>query len=128
MEKLFFLKILKKLPKLVGSIYSILLIIIGWVIFNSTDLYEIILILKNMFSNFELNSLVYVKNLRILYLWPYIIMAVLLSTPIIKKIGEKLDQTKIGEIIVNVILIIMLYWCILLLVNNSYNPFIYFRF
>jgi alginate O-acetyltransferase complex protein AlgI len=127
-EKLFLLKVLKKLPKFVGWIYSMLLIIIGWVIFNSADFYEIVLILKNMFSNFELNSLVYIKNLRILYLWPYMVMAVLLSTPIIKKIGEKLNQTKIGEVIVNIILIIMLYWCILLLVNNSYNPFIYFRF
>ena len=69
------------------------------------------------------------------YLRSYItvvIVAAILSTPLLKKIGEKICSYKIGDNIISVLQPIS-YIAILListasLINGSFNPFIYFRF
>ena len=127
-EKTFLLKLLDRLPKAVGWIYSILLVVIGWVIFNSASVSQIFIMLKSMFINISFRDMAYIKNLRILYLWPYFVMAAIASTPLVKKIWFRLNGYRSGEVIINVVLLALLYWSIVLLVNNSYNPFIYFRF
>lgn len=128
LEKTCILKLLSKMPKIVQHLYSLLLIIIGWVIFNGGSMAQIGALLKNMFFNFSLIDFSYIKNLRIMYLWPYIAIAIVACTPFFKKLDQKLIRTKTGEWISNAILIFLFYWVIVLLVNDSYNPFIYFRF
>lgn len=126
-EKIFFLDILEKLPKLCRHIYALFAIVIGWVIFYSTSLTQIIVLLKNMFDLTSLMSFTDLKNLRIIYLWPYLLVALFASTPIFKNVKEKLEKSRLSFII-DIILALLLGWCILLLVNDSYNPFIYYRF
>ena len=127
-EKVFLSKLLNKMPRFVQHAYSLLLIVVGWVIFNSSSMTQIVVMLKTMFLQPQAVSLAYIKNLRILYLWPYLFAAVLASTPIFRKVDEILMKNKVGEVFSNTILVILLCWSIILLVNNSYNPFIYFRF
>lgn len=127
-EKLFVLKMLDKLPSFVRHIYTMLLVVIGWVIFNSSSITQVMIMLKSMFFDISVVDLTYIKNLRILYLWPYVLLGVISSTPLLKYIFAKLDSKKYGFIVIDLILIAILYVCIVLLVNNSYNPFIYYRF
>lgn len=59
-EKLVLNKWLDKLPKVVKHIYSLLIIVIGWVIFRTEDLSQIFIIVKNMFIYNPSNIVEYV--------------------------------------------------------------------
>lgn len=126
-EKLFLLQVLKKMPKWIQHIYALLFIVVGWVIFNSISINQIIVMIKNMFIPTSLLSFAELKNLRIFYLWPYVVTGFIASTPIFNQLKNKLEEKKLDGVI-DVFAILVLLWCIVLLMNDSYNPFIYYRF
>lgn len=126
-EKLFLLQVLKKMPKWIQHIYALIFIVVGWVIFNSISINQIIVMIKNMFIPTSLMSFGELKNLRIFYLWPYVITGFIASTPILNQFKNKLEAKKLG-VLIDVFAILVLLWCIVLLMNDSYNPFIYYRF
>ena len=49
-EKLFLLQVLDKLPKLLRHVYSLLLIVVGWVIFACDDVSMLLPYLGSMFG------------------------------------------------------------------------------
>ena len=130
-EKVFLLKALSK-TKVIAHIYSIFIIVIGFVIFNQTSLNELGEYLKNMFgfgglsfTNLETNF--YFKN----YL-AILIVSALLSTPILKialsKIKNNIKYQKYVDIIEMVVCFALLIVCTSYIINQTYNPFLYFRF
>ena len=127
-EKTVLLKVLNKMPSFVRHLYSLLLIVFGWVIFNSSSLSQVVVMVKTMLLPKGLMSLAEIKNLRVLYLWPYFVMGLIASTPILTQIQKRLERSKLGNLVVHGVLLLILFWCIVLLMNNSYNPFIYYRF
>ena len=128
LEKIFILKILDKAGKVLSHIYTIILILIGWVIFAFEDLDEIGTYLYAMFNvnNFINNeTLYYLKNYGLIT-----IIGIICSTILAKKFIEKLNKTnnkgfKIIEVIVYMTILIL---CTANLVSDSFNPFLYFRF
>ena len=129
-EKFIFKKYLDK-TKVIKYIYSLLLIVIGFLIFNSSSLNEIIVSLKNMFM---INDIVLVDNITLFYLKNYLvlfILAIILSTPLIKVVLDKLKNSKVKqvvEVLEMVIIMGMLILCVAFLIDASFNPFLYFRF
>lgn len=129
-EKFILKKYLDK-TKVIKYIYSLLLIVIGFLIFNSNSLNEIIISLKNMFM---INDIVLVDNITLFYLKNYLvlfILAIILSTPLIKVLLDKLKNSKVKhivEILEMVIIMGMLILCVAFLIDASFNPFLYFRF
>lgn len=128
-EKLVLNKWLDKLPKVVKHIYSLLIIVIGWVIFRTEDLSQIFIIVKNMFIYNPSNIVEYVLeswNIKVGLL--FIIPAIILSTPVIsKKIKENLNKTSV-YVLNNIIVCIIFGLSIIQLLIQTYNPFIYFNF
>ncbi|MGL5346728.1 MAG: MBOAT family O-acyltransferase [Peptostreptococcaceae bacterium] len=131
LEKKFILKLLKKLPTFISHIYLMLIVIIGWTIFYFTDMNSVFEYLKilfglsnNAFTNSEIN-LVITNNIY------WIIIAIIASTPVVKllkQIIEDMNLNHIGQasnVVINVIIVIT---CTSMLIANSYNPFLYFRF
>ena len=133
-EKLFLLKVLDKLPKIVGHIYTLLLVLISWVIFAFEDLGKIGTYLSTMFG---LNGASLVNAEAIYYLKNYIIIIVIgiiCSIPLLQwwKNRNKKTVTQKKEAIVSVITSLGYVAIVIIstasLVNNSFNPFLYFRF
>lgn len=133
-EKLFLLKVLDKLPKIVGHIYTLLLVLISWVIFAFEDLGQIGTYLSTMFG---LNRASLVNAEAIYYLKNYIIIIVIgiiCSIPLLQwwKNRNKKTVTQKKEAIVSVITSLGYVAIVIIstasLVNNSFNPFLYFRF
>ena len=120
LEKLFLLKILNNIPTVFNHIYALLLIIVGFVIFELTDISSIIQYLSAMFINNKLidKSFYYyfIPNITLL------IFSILASTPIFKHILDKY------EIIRFICLIFGMIISVAFLVDSSFNPFLYFRF
>ncbi|MEG2847933.1 MAG: MBOAT family O-acyltransferase [Bacilli bacterium] len=127
LEKLFICHFLNKVPKLFGLLYAIILIIIGWVIFRSNSLNDLIIYLKTMFVYSPTNIQDLIKLLpQIIPATIYFIPAFIFSFPIINK-KYHLEKSY-QNIIFNIILLILFLICIMFLISSSYNPFIYFRF
>ena len=128
LEKIFILKVLDKVGKVFSHIYTIILILIGWVIFAFEDLGEIEAYLYAMFNvnNFVNNeTLYYLKNYGLI-----MILGIICSTLLANKVIDKFNKAnnkgfKIIEVIVYMTIFIL---CTANLVSDSFNPFLYFRF
>lgn len=130
-EKLFLLKVLKKLPKVLGHIYALILIVIGWGIFAFDDFKQLGRNFKNMFG---ISDIALINDKAIAWLTSYAVTFVILiaaSTPLIKKLGglvKKGAPVLYGCVLQPVMVIGLLVLCTAYLAGNSFNPFLYFRF
>ena len=128
-EKLFFDKILKKLPTIVNWLYTFIIVMIGWMIFRSNSLNELLLFIKTMFIYKQTDWItILADNLSTFNALTFVLPAFILSFPIFKKIEAKYFDKTIYVILTNIILLILFIMCIVYLTSSSYNPFIYFRF
>ena len=124
-EKLFFRKILRRLPDFISHIYTLICVIIGWVLFASDNLKGIFKYLDIMFGNAKLinNSFLYLLRSNILY----IIAGILCSLPIWKELYNKMPE-KIRIISTVILSLLCVYVSTAYLLDSTYNPFLYFRF
>ncbi|OOM82354.1 peptidoglycan O-acetyltransferase [Clostridium puniceum] len=130
LEKMFLLRWLDKLPSLVRNLYSILAVIIGWALFEIENIPKLLEFLGVMFG---IGTKKFIDKTAVYYLYTnaaiFVIM-ILGSTQIPLKILEtlKLRFEKVNIIIFTVMYVSTLFICTAYLVNQSYNPFLYFRF
>lgn len=129
MEKLFVLKILKKAPALAGHIYSLFLILIGWLIFAADALERPLSYLLCMFgvgcplfdgdAIYELS-----RNL------PFLLIMAVGCTPLPARAFERLKSKREGLSVAvkNTLSVLSFLLCTCYLADSGYNPFLYFRF
>lgn len=128
-EKLFLLKALDKLPKLFRHVYALLLIVIGWVIFASDDVGVLLPYLGSMFgANGAVGGMdVYTLFTKAVLL----IICCVASTELPKRLflsATGAMNEKAAFTIKSVMTIALLALSMILLIGDSYNPFLYFRF
>lgn len=131
-EKYFLNKVLEKLPKVIRVIYTSFIVMISFIIFSSNNLDSAFTIIKGLFS---FKSLSLSNSFILYYIRSYsfiLVMGILFSTPLIKNIIEKLRSKKILNNIINILELIVILLILLIvtsmLIDSSYNPFLYFRF
>lgn len=133
-EKLGLLKVLEKIPSVFSHLYLMFLTLIGWTIFYTTDLgklggyFGVMFGLSgNALSDPQL-SITFMNNLF------WLIAAVLFCMPITQLVkrwaqAQRSEGVRAGISIVNAIMnVMLLFVCTAMLVGDSYNPFLYFRF
>lgn len=128
-EKTLFKQKLQKLPPPLCHIYTMFFVIIGWALFYFTDLGALGMFLKSAFGiGTALYDLTAISALCT-NLWLFII-CIIASTPIPKIIyGHFCKKSEIFASVSQPILVILgLGACFVLLVGQTYNPFLYFRF
>lgn len=128
-EKLFLLKALDKLPKFFRHVYALLLIIIGWVIFASDDVSVLLPYLGSMFgANGAIGGMdVYTLLTKAVLL----VICCIASTELPKKLflsAAGAMNEKAAFTLKSVLTIALLAMSMILLIGDSYNPFLYFRF
>lgn len=122
-----------KLPKILTWIYTMLVVVIGWVFFRSPDFGYAANYLKIMFGivhPYDVGFTVWY------YLDPMVItvmvIACIASLPITKYIQENIgpyeEHNGFSLFIQNAYVAILLLICIMFITTSTYNPFIYFRF
>ena len=131
-EKIFLLKALDKIPKIFRHIYVLFVVMISFIIFNATDIRQAIYQIKGLFG---VNGETIINSYTLYYLKSYLvifIIAIIGSTPLLKNIIEKLKQKSKTNKIINlfepIVIMALLLISTAYLVDNSYNPFLYFRF
>ena len=124
-EKLFLLKVLKKLPAIVGHIYSVVLVLFGWALFFFEDMTALGGFFVQLFKPAAVSG--HCGNIILGYL-PILLISMLAATPVVKSLTDKLGDRPViryGKLIAVAVLMVL---CVAALVSQSYNPFIYFRF
>lgn len=127
-EKFILLRVLNRCPRIIRHMYTIFLIIIGWVIFRSESLIQIMEYLAALFGLYSNNELKDFYNLSLLHLIPYMFIAIIASTPLPNLILKKLNEKLLSGLVYDAFLFTVFLISIMYLVNNTFNPFIYFRF
>lgn len=129
-EKYFLKKYIDK-TKIIKYIYTSIIVVISFLIFNSLTTSEIIHSLKNMFF---INNIPFINNETLYYLQSNLILLIISFigvTPLIKNIINRLKETKakkVIDILEPITLIALLTLVTAFLIDASFNPFLYFRF
>lgn len=133
LERLFLAKALATLPAIVGHIYLLLMMFVGWVLFYFTKMDAVIHYLSIMFglSNNPLQDMVLNVNLLNHVFWCFI--AFVSCLPIYLWVDKAtLIFQKRYAYLMSMLSIVFCFLLLLLstamLVGNSFNPFLYFRF
>ena len=126
-EKLFLQKLLDRLPALFQWLYTMVIVIVGWVFFNLTDFSQMLGALQWMFTPHATVWLkVFTTNTDILFALLWIPLGLLFMLPVSKKL--KLGDSLPAEVLSMAVHGVLLLLSIIFILSSSYNPFIYFRF
>ena len=127
LEKFVLKKFLDRLPSFVQHIYSLFIVIIGWGLFYFTDVGQLGEFMVDLFNfgngicgNQAFNLIM--SNL------PMLIIAAVASTPLAAMLYNRFEHTRFMWIPETLYCMGVLAVSTASLVNQSYNPFLYFRF
>ncbi len=134
-----FIPIIKKLPKFILHIYTIVAVTVGFVVFRAETLGQAVGFVGRMFSGFDFSA--EAMSFAIQPLTPFfvvmLLVAVICCGPLQKlsnrireyeSCGTLTKKESIIQFATFAFAFIILAWCLIRLAGGSYNPFIYFRF
>lgn len=129
-EKVFLLKVLKKIPGVLRHIYTMLLVVISWVFFSADNIHQALCYIKTMFggygNNFYDSKALYILSNNLILL----ILLAVGCTPLVSKFVKKIVdvETKTSAFFETLVMVGIFILVTAYLVSSSYNPFLYFRF
>lgn len=127
LEKFVLKKFLDRLPSFVQHIYTLFIIIIGWGLFYFTDVGQLGEFMVDLF-NFG-NGICGDQAFNLIMSnLPMLIIAAVASTPLVTMLYTRFEHTRFMWIPETLYCMGVLAVSTASLVNQSYNPFLYFRF
>lgn len=129
-EKLFLSKVLNKIPFSITRVYTFILVVLGWVLFEFTDISQAYAYYGAMFGTqgraVADGTFIYlVSSYGLVF-----VISLILSTDWLHRLSKGIYRRRpgIAKTIAIVLQVIMLLLCTAYLVDATYNPFLYFRF
>ena len=123
---------IKKLPSALRHFYTLFLVMLGFVLFNATDMTQAG---QDIACMFGFGKLPFITDATLYYLRSFgllLIVAIVGATPLVKNTAIRLEQNKKLESVVAVVecivLILLLIVCTGYLVDGSFSPFYYNNF
>lgn len=137
LEKLCLGKWLEKIPRVLQHLYTMLIVVVGWVIFRcDSGLGQCARYLRSLFS-MEVTD----EGMEIIRMYAgkyalYVALGIILSMPLYRVgkewIKHKTENHKVLRLVTEITgygtLLVLFFISVLYLINSTYNPFIYFRF
>ncbi|GDX36391.1 alginate O-acetyltransferase [Alphaproteobacteria bacterium] len=128
----FFKKLLNYFPKIFQNLYMLIVVMMGWVLFRSSDLSSALIFYKILlFDNVNFVSIPHnIFRLVNSHFFQFSLAVALLSYhPFLKNYLIKLIRKyKNLQTIFDIILLLCLFFVLIRLSSQTYNPFIYFQF
>ena len=119
---------LQKLPGILRRVYVLLVVVLGFVLFNAADLSQALSDIGGMFG---FGGVPLVTGQTLYYLRSYgLLFAVAFvgATPVVKNLASRIGEKPLGVVLEAVVMLALLLVCSAYLVDGSFNPFLYFRF
>lgn len=127
-----------KIPSFITRIYTMLVVIAGWVVFRADTIGDGLFLLRRMFAGAWGAG---ISNLALQQLTPWFLAmaaaGIIGMAPIRGLVGRiqahDSEETCVGgwktvRAVTYVLSVFLLIWCMIRLSGSTYNPFIYFRF
>lgn len=129
LERAFLLKILENAPRVIGHLYSLFLIGVGFLIFSHSDLgaaYSTFLALFGVGANGFITSATLYTLIRLI---PLVVVSAIGATPLPKRVWERLQERHSRWQTASVVFCIGLFLvCVAYLVDSTFSPFEYTQF
>jgi alginate O-acetyltransferase complex protein AlgI len=131
LERAWLGSVLTRLPRFLRHAYVILVVMIGFVFFRADDFGYSLSYLASLFGG---NGCLLANSQSVLMLmdnWHLFILGAVFSTPIVPMVARKLEGVDRGILYPCVqacSFCILLLFTLMILVDTTFNPFIYFRF
>lgn len=117
------------IPKIFKYIVTMLIVMIGWVMFRSDTLGYAIGFVGRMFGLNAPAQVYYQTGYYVdLYRIFIIVLSIASSLGIFRILNERLMKNNHYIVMRNCVTIMLMFVCIMYVMNATYNPFIYFRF
>lgn len=124
-----------KIPKMFSwltHIYTLLLVIIGWVLFRATNISSALQYLKTMFGvgdakfTSDVSTLYFKENIF------FLLLGIIFALPVTKLFNKCIEKkpllNKTVGILYPLVFMVLFIICTSYIVKGAYNPFIYFNF
>jgi hypothetical protein len=117
----------------IGHIYTMLVAIVGWVMFRAVDLTQALKFIGSMFG-VNGNPFGWLNAMAIIdgYTLVILLIGIVFSIPIIPALAKAIRRLRGGDMAVTIIsgaaMVVLLTLSVFCLAGSGYNPFIYFRF
>ncbi len=126
-EKLWLGSFFGKVPKAFGYIYTLFVVVLSFAVFNANGLTGVINDFKGMFGGLDIplwnrDTLYNISSYAIVF-----VVAVFGATPLPKMLWQKYTG-RIGFLLEPILAVAILVASTALIINGSFNPFLYFRF
>lgn len=129
-EKYAVLPALKKLPEkaaqLIGRLYTLILVLAGWLIFRTDDA-SVLAVIMNAGNGISFAEFI-LSHADMMSKSIFIIPAILFSTGFPSWLERKLDSRESLRIVRSLLAVAVFIISVFMLEASTYNPFIYFRF
>ena len=130
LEKFILKKFFDKIPSPIRWLYSMSVVLVGWMIFYFDDFQTLITAFSVAFGHTGNAFTDPVSETLVINNVPFILIAAIASTPVLNVIRRLVEKSSpLTESILRIVYnIVMLILCVASLVGSTYNPFLYFRF
>ena len=124
---------LRVLSSAAGYVYTMVVVLIGWVMFRTPNVPYGIQYLMSMFGLNNLSSMNYISLSFYLDQWTATVLglALVMATPLpetLYRTAKKYVPETVFDMLQNAVLLLLLALCMLQVASNSYSEFIYFQF
>jgi len=131
LERVFLGKLLEKIGKLPATLFTFIVVAIGWVLFRADTMMHALGFIKRLFTfNFETSLLNMDNEFKFIFL-----LAVVFSFFTSFKLGEKIQEkiyfsyyNVLGNFTFTLVACCLFTICLASITSSGFNPFIYFRF
>ena len=127
LERVGFGKILDRFPRWVRHLYTILIVVIGWVFFRADNLTAAVAYIGRMFVPGG-NDLVQMSYVMDPQYWFCLCAGILFSMPVFRKLLRPDHPKAAGRTMYPVCVILLFVLAVCFMVGSGYSPFLYFRF
>jgi len=128
MDKIFWLRVNKKLPKMLNISLTLFFIMLGLVIFRSDSLYQMKYFFGALFNPSHPGAYIYITKDA----WTALIISSIISlipaSVIFNKLSDLWKQLQKSQLIENWTLSLFALLALTRVVTSSFNPFLYFKF
>lgn len=129
LERLFLKKYLEKIPVVFQHIYTLLIVMTGWVFFRADNLNAAIVYLGHLFQPYPLDfaKCLYQLNAEVICVF---ICSIIFIFPHewIQKVVTRHLQLPLKSILTDIVAVLLLLLSIMYMMGNGFSPFLYFRF
>jgi alginate O-acetyltransferase complex protein AlgI len=128
LDKLFFLRLIERTPRLFNIAINLFLIVIGWLIFRSNSFDQFCTIFSAMFNPLITGKMIYISNDVLVAMICGIFWSLFPGSKKYVSFTKGLQTNTIWQVLISVMISIISILALTKVVAVTFNPFLYFRF